>query len=116
MIKTENGKTYYINNKELLIAIKESHEQNKMTPKLAKLFQLLCLKYASSGNFANYCVDDRTEALTKQGWKNDQTITEQDEILSYDIDTKTLVWSEIFEIFRNHEYDGMMPLESAKGD
>ncbi|MGZ8924655.1 MAG: hypothetical protein ACXW2E_02105 [Nitrososphaeraceae archaeon] len=44
----------YLNNKELLAAVKDSREQGKMTDKLARMLQLLCARYANKGNFVNY--------------------------------------------------------------
>jgi hypothetical protein len=105
---THAGRTIYLNNKELLIALKESNENKKMSDTLAKMLQKLCARYGTKGNFVNYCVDSQTEALTKQGWKTHADITTDDEILSYDIDTKQLTWSAIFDIYRNPTYDGLM--------
>ncbi len=51
---TSNGKTIYLNNKELLIAVAESKEQDKMSDKLARMFMLLCTKYSKKGNWVNY--------------------------------------------------------------
>ena len=55
---THAGKTVYLTNKELLIAIKESNEQNKMSEKLAKMLMLLVARYATRGNFVNYTYND----------------------------------------------------------
>lgn len=51
-------KTMYLNNKELLIAVRESKEKGKMTPKLATMLQLLCSKYATKGSFVNYSYNE----------------------------------------------------------
>jgi DNA-directed RNA polymerase specialized sigma subunit len=55
-------KVQYLNNKELLIAIGESKAQGKMTDKLARMFQLLCTKYAAKGNFVNYTYNSDMQA------------------------------------------------------
>lgn len=109
------GRTIYLNNKELLIALKESNEQGKMTDTLAKMLQKLCAKYATIGKFVNYCVDDQTEALTQNGWKSHEELTKDDVILSYDTDTKQLTWSQIFDIYKNAEYDGLMHKLTTQG-
>lgn len=108
------GKTIYLNNRDLLIAIKEAKEAKRMTDKLATMLQLLCSKYATKGNFVNYCVDDQTTALTKNGWKKYSDISEQDQLLSYDVDTGKLVWSEVFGIYKNN-YDGPMHRLTTQG-
>lgn len=105
MIVPEKG--LYLNNKELLIAVRESKENGKMSNKLAKMLQLLCAKYATKGNFVNYCVDTQTQALTKQGWKSYNTISIDDIILSYNTKTQSLTWSNILDIFKN-DYNGPM--------
>lgn len=112
---THAGRTIYLNNKELLIALKESNEQKKMTETLAKMLQKLCARYATKGNFVNYCVDTETEALTQQGWKNYNDITLDDVILSYDTENKQLTWSQILDIYRNTEYDGLMHKLTTQG-
>lgn len=55
-------KVQYLNNKELLIAVRESKELKKMSPKLANMLQLLCAKYATKGNFVNYSYNDDMQA------------------------------------------------------
>lgn len=56
------AKTMYLNNKELLIAVKESKEQGKMSTKLAHMLQLLCSKYATKGSFVNYSYNEDMQA------------------------------------------------------
>ncbi len=55
-------KTMYLNNKELLIAVRESKEQGKMSNKLANMLQLLCSKYATKGSFVNYSYNEDMQA------------------------------------------------------
>lgn len=114
-VNTTRPKVQYLNNKELLLAISESKLQGKMTDKLARMFQLLCAKYAAKGNFVNYCVDKETEALTQRGWVNGIDITNRDTVLSYEVDTENLVWSKIFEVYKNYEYSGLMHHLTTRG-
>lgn len=55
-------KNIYLNNKELLIAVRESKEIGKMSPKLAQMLTLLCAKYAAKGNWVNYTYNDDMQA------------------------------------------------------
>jgi hypothetical protein len=112
---THGGRTIYLTNKELLTAVRESKEQDKMSDELAKMLQLLCAKYAKKGNFVNYCVDSETEALTDSGWKSYDQLTLEDQILSYDIDTRQLTWSRVFDIYINELYDDHMHHMTANG-
>lgn len=57
--------------------------------------------------FWDYCVDEKTEALTKRGWLTHDRINEDDEILSMGSDGK-LIWSPILSIYRNPHYNGKM--------
>lgn len=52
------GKTIYLNNKELLVAVKQSKEAGQMSNTLAMMLQLLCSKYAKKGNFINYSYNE----------------------------------------------------------
>lgn len=62
----------------------------------------------SRANFRNYCVDEKTEALTQRGWLSYSDINTDDIILSMDVSTNELKWSRIHEIFVNENYDGKM--------
>jgi DNA-directed RNA polymerase specialized sigma24 family protein len=55
---TIGGKTIYLNNKELLAAVKQSKEVGQMSNTLAMMLQLLCSKYAKKGNFINYSYNE----------------------------------------------------------
>lgn len=48
----------YLNNKDLLAEVIKSKKQAKMTNELAKMLQLLTLRYGKKGNFANYTYND----------------------------------------------------------
>lgn len=51
---THAGRIIYLNNKELLLALKESNERGKMSDTLAIMLQKLCERYSTRGNFVNY--------------------------------------------------------------
>jgi len=108
------GKNIYLNNRDLLAAVKDSKKRGEMSDKLARMLQLLCAKYAKKGNFINYCVDSATLALTKSGWKTHQQMTTDDEILSYNLETQQLVWSKVLEVFRNN-YSSTMHKLATQG-
>lgn len=59
---TAPPKNMYLNNKELLIAVRESKEMGKMSNRLATMLTLLCAKYASKGNWVNYTYNDDMQA------------------------------------------------------
>lgn len=48
----------YLNNKDLLAQVILSKKNGKMTNELAKMLQLLTLRYGKKGNFANYTYND----------------------------------------------------------
>lgn len=54
----DSPKTNYLSNKELLPAVREAKEKGYMTPKLAKMLQLLCSKYATKGCYVNYSYNE----------------------------------------------------------
>jgi len=82
-----------------------SKDHGQITNKLAKMYLMLCEKYALRFNWRNYCVDESTEALTNRGWLSIDEITTNDKILSYHEGKN--VWSDIKSIFRN-DYDDLM--------
>jgi hypothetical protein len=53
------------------------------------------------------CVDEKTEALTKEGWKGIDAIAEGDLIAGYDMASGKLQWRPVSWIFRN-QYEGKM--------
>lgn len=55
---THAGRTIYLNNKELLVALKESNEKGRMTDTLAIMLQTLSERYSTRGNFVNYSYRD----------------------------------------------------------
>lgn len=108
-------KVNYLNNKDLLAEVIKSKEQGQMTDKLAHMLQTLAAKYGKKGNFANYCVDDQTQALTTTGWKRYNEITTNDTILSYDHTKGSLVWSPVRDVYINHNYNGPMHKLDTQG-
>lgn len=53
-VKKKKKKKNYINNADLLIEIKKSKEQGKMTDEFAKMMMLLAKRYSSQGSYAGY--------------------------------------------------------------
>jgi hypothetical protein len=109
------SKGAYLSNKELLAELKVCKASDVMSDKLARMLQLLCGRFGKKGNFANYCVDADTRALTQTGWKYYNQITTADKILSYNPESKTLVWSAIKGIYINSNYNGTMHKLDTQG-
>ena len=55
-------KKNYLNNKDLLAQVMLSKEQDQMTDELAKMLQMLCARYASRAQFANYTYNEDMQA------------------------------------------------------
>ena len=87
-------------------------DKGQLTNKLAKMYLMLCEKYAMRFNWRGYCVDKTTEALTQRGWLSYDQINEDDKILSYN--ENKLVWSSITSIYRG-QYNGLMHYMTATG-
>ena len=110
---------HYVNNRDFLDALviykrdcAQAIEENTDRPiiprYIGECFMKIATHYAYKPNFANYCVDSSTEALTDRGWLNYAEIRITDKILSYDQESKKLVWSNIIDIFINENYSGKM--------
>lgn len=110
----KKSKSNYLNGKDLLEEVMKSKEQDEMTPKLVEMLQLLTKRYAKKANFAGYCVDQQTEALTKRGWLQHNQITTDDEILSYDTTTGNLKWSPVHGVYID-SYQGYMHYLTTQG-
>lgn len=52
----------YLNNKDMLAQVILSKQQGRMTNELAKMFQLLCARYAKKGNYAGYSYNSDMQA------------------------------------------------------
>lgn len=89
------------------IAEEEGRAKPNMPDIIGQYIILMADGLSRRWNFRSYCVDTETEALTKRGWLKYNEITEDDIILSMDVDTKELKWSKIFEIYRG-QYNGLM--------
>jgi hypothetical protein len=118
MVKKKRN-THYVNNRDFLDALvvykKEcSLAKENGTPRpriphyIGECFLKIATHYAFRPNWANYCVDSSTEALTQRGWLKYNEITLEDKILSYDQESKVLMWSEIKDLFINESYSGKM--------
>jgi nucleoside-diphosphate-sugar epimerase len=59
------------------------------------------------GSWYHQCYDEETEILTKEGWKPFPELTEQDEVMSMDVDTGDTDWTTPCEI-QSYEYEGEM--------
>lgn len=105
--KEKDKEKYYVNPAEFKAAIADYYITENCSDYLGGCLNKIAEGLGYNGKFINYCVDVETEALTKRGWLKYNEITTQDTILSYDVDSKELVWSSILDIFRG-EYNGSM--------
>lgn len=64
---TVGGRTTYLTNKELMVAIVESKAMGKMSDKLAAMLVLLCSRYAKRSQFAGYTYNDDMQAYAMLG-------------------------------------------------
>ena len=81
-----------------------SIDHGNFTVKLCAMMKLLVEKYSQKGNFRGYCVDKETSALTNRGWLTQDQITEQDMILSVNMNNGSYEWGKIKSIYRGN-YD-----------
>ena len=54
----------------------------------------------------DWCVDRKTRAMTKVGWKYYDELDVSDEIMSFDPDTQEMKWSPLTDKYVNENYDG----------
>lgn len=119
VMKKKKRENHYVNNRDFLDALvvykkdcqlaEELKQPRPIIPHyIGECFLKIATHYAYRPNWANYCVDETTEALTQRGWLRYNEITLEDKILSYHQETKTLVWSEIKDVFINQNYSGKM--------
>lgn len=130
MSASKTNTTHYVDNVKFQAAMVEFKQQVKnakskglkrgddewpsVTNYIGECFVKIATHLAYRANFIGYCVDTATQALTNRGWKNYDEITTEDRVLSYDQNSKTLVWSAIRSIYIS-EYDGLMHKLSSKG-
>lgn len=73
-VEKPKRKKNYVNNKDMMIEIHKSIEQDKLTDTLAKMFMLLSKRYSSRGNFSGYTYRDDMEAyalyMVCRTWKS----------------------------------------------
>lgn len=99
---------FYVDPKEFDAEIMNYYDTGKMSDNLANMVSKISHKLSYAPNFINYCVDKETEILTDDGWKkHDDPIGNTSKILSYNPETKQLVWSKILDMFHG-DYDGLM--------
>jgi DNA-directed RNA polymerase specialized sigma subunit len=71
---TQNGRTIYLNNKELLAEYKASQEKGEMSNTFAKMLQLLCSRYAMKGSYSGYSYNQDMQAyammMIVRTWKS----------------------------------------------
>lgn len=119
VMRPKKRNTHYVNNSDFLDALveykkacKEAEENGTPRPQIpqyiGECFLKIATRFCYRPNFANYCVDDSTEALTQRGWLKYNEIQLNDKILSYNQETETLTWSNILDIFINESYSGKM--------
>ena len=56
----------------------------------------------------NWCCDSTTRAMTKTGWKYHNELDIDEEILTFDPNTKKMQWGKLNDKFVNPQYDGDM--------
>jgi hypothetical protein len=101
---------YYVDPEKFKQAIKEYYKDGECKEYLGDCLNKIAEGLGYNPKFINYCVDEETEALTKRGWLKYDQITLDDKILSYDVNTKNLVWSNIIDVFVGHHNDLMFKL------
>ena len=55
-------KVNYLNNKDMLLELRRSHEKGQMTDKLCNMLIMLTERYAKKGCFASYTYNDEMQA------------------------------------------------------
>lgn len=101
-------KDHYVDPEVFKQQILDYYKTGVFTDAVGSSIYKIANRTAFAPNFINYCVDEKTEALTKRGWLKYNEITINDELLSSNIIDNQLVWGGIKEIFINDKYDGPM--------
>lgn len=126
-VKKVRVKHDYVDNKKLLVEMekfvaeyKRCKENDEPLPKpndyIGEAIWLIAENMAKRSNFAGYCVDVETEAMTDRGFLSHDQITENDKVLSYDPTTGHMVWSKIKSIYRGQYKGKMFKLKNSKFD
>jgi hypothetical protein len=102
---------YYVDPEKFKQAIKDYYVSGVCDDYLGSCLNKIAEGLGYNSKFINYCVDEQTEGLTKRGWLKYDQITLEDEILSYDVNTKNLVWSRILDVFIGKHDDLMFKLD-----
>lgn len=68
------------------------------------------------GNYFDYCVDEKTEALTKRGWLKYDEIHDGDEVLGIDADTGQGQWHNVNGVYRQYRRREMVAMKGASFD
>lgn len=102
---------YYVDPEKFKKAIIDYYESGVCDDYLGGCLNKIAEGLGYNGKFINYCVDEETEALTERGWLKYDQITLEDNILSYDVNTKNLVWSRILDVFVGEHDDLMFKLD-----
>lgn len=110
----KNKEEYYVDPNKFKEEISLFYKTNNCTDYLGNCLNKIAEGLSYNPKFINYCVDEETEALTKRGWLKYNEITLDDTILSYDMESKELVWSSILDIFTG-EHDDLMFELTCKG-
>lgn len=105
--KVKKEKIHYVNAAEFEAAIRVFYGSGKLTQYLGESVSKIANGLSYAPNFLNYCVDVQTEALTQRGWLKYSELKKDDIILSYNINDKRLVWSNILDLYIG-KYKGKM--------
>lgn len=82
-----------------------TQQSGRITERLGQMYKELVDRYGQKLNWRGYCVDEQTDILTNNGWRNIDTITDDAKVVS--CDNGNLVWSDITSIYRG-THNGMM--------
>ena len=103
-----DNEDYYVSPKAFSLELMEYYKTGNMTDKLVTMASNIAIRLAYRPNFMNYCVDDKTEALTNRGWMKYNEMKLSDKILSYNIKSNHLIWSNIKDLYINNNYNDKM--------
>lgn len=99
---------HYVHPEQFKQQIVQYYKDDNLTEDLAKAVQAIATRLAFAPNFINYCVDEKTQAITAYGPKSWKTIQRGDRILTFDRKNMKTKWGKILDIFINEHYSGEM--------